>query len=387
VESDEILAQLDELDNGTISRRDLLRRTLIGGVGLASLGPLAALLAEDAEAAGPSLGLINKAKGEGQLNTIALPPDWANYGEILQKFQARYHIPITNANPVGSSAQENQALVSLRGQRRAPDVVDVSPSFAAAGKAAGLYIPFKVSTWKTIPKNMKDAGGAWTGDYWGVQSFITNLNVVKQAPNEWADLSSPTLKGKVAIDGDPRTAGDAFGAVYAAALAHGGSLDNIEPGIEYFAKLKKLGNFIPAQALTANIAKGATPVAIKWDYLNLAVKQEFRNNPSTKVTIPSTGVYGSYYCQALAKAAPHPNAAKLWLEYLYSDEGQLLFLKGFTHPARYLDLVARNKVPAKLANQLPPAKYYKNVRFASLTQIANAAKVVAAQWGPKVAGK
>jgi putative spermidine/putrescine transport system substrate-binding protein len=376
-----------------ISRREFLRWGALGGLSLAGLGSIASLLAEEATTALASTSdagrlsqLIAAAKKEGHLNVIALPPDWADYGEIMSTFKAKYGIPITDAAPNDSSAQENQAIISLKGQSRAPDVVDVAPSIAELGRKQGLYTPYKVSTWNTIPANMKDPHGYWVGDYWGVISFGSNLNVVKHPPKDWSDLLSPRYHGMVAIDGDPRTAGDAFGAVFAAALANGGSLNNIEPGIDFFAKLKKRGNFIPADALPANIAKGVTPIAIKWDYLNLASKKEFAGNPPFQVTIPKTGIYGSYYCQAISAYAPHPHAARLWEEFLYSDEGQLLFLKGYTHPARYHDLVKRHKVPHALAKQLPPASAYKHVKFATLEQIKAAAKVVQEQWGPKVAG-
>jgi putative spermidine/putrescine transport system substrate-binding protein len=378
-----------------MSRREALKRGLLGGAGLASLGSISSLVAlanaagvsaeELAATKGIPAKLIAAAKKEGKLNTIALPPDWADYGEIIQKFQAKYGITITNTNPDGSSGEEIQAVVSLKGQDRAPDVVDVGPSFADSGKKQGLFLPFKVSTWSTIPANMKDASGHWIGDYWGAQSFITNLHVAKQAPKDFSDLTSPKFKGMVALDNDPRSASDAFSAVFAASLANGGSLNNIEPGIEFFAKLKRLGNFITAAAHTAQIVQGATPVAIKWDYLNLADKA---GNPNVKlkVTVPKHGAYGGYYCQAINASAPNPNAAKLWLEYLYSDEGQLLFLKGYTHPARYLDLAKRGKIPANLAKRLPPASSYQHVKFASLSQIATASQVMNEQWGPKVLG-
>src|SRR5918911_3518941 len=83
--------------------------------------------------------LVAAAKEEGELNTIALPPDWANYGEIMKTFQDKYGITINNANPNGSSAEENQAVKSLKGQDRAPDVLDVRPGFAPRGKGGGLY--------------------------------------------------------------------------------------------------------------------------------------------------------------------------------------------------------------------------------------------------------
>jgi putative spermidine/putrescine transport system substrate-binding protein len=378
-----------------MSRREALKRGLLGGAGLASLGSISSLLAL-ADAHGVSAHeldaskstmtkLIAAAKKEGALNTIALPPDWANYGEIMQTFHSKYGITLTNSAPDDTSAQENQSIVTLKGQSRGPDAVDVTGSIALEGKKSGLYQPYKVSTWSTIPKSLKDSAGYYYGDYWGAMSFLSLNSVVKQAPKDWSDLLSPTLRNMVAIDGPPTTAGDAFGAVFAAALANGGSLNNIQPGIDFFVKLKKAGNWNPADCYTATILKGATPVAIKWDYLNLAVRDQGKaQGMGITVNIPKSGVYGGPYYQAISKYAPNPNAAKLWMEFLYSDQGQLLWLKGYTHPARYLDLAKRKKIPAALSKKLPPASAYSHVKFASLTQIANAQQVLQEQWSAKM---
>jgi putative spermidine/putrescine transport system substrate-binding protein len=360
----------------------------VGGLGLAGLGSLSSLLdiseALAREAEIPK-SLIAAAQKEGAINLIALPPDWADYGEIITKFQTLYRLSISNTNPDGTSAEENQAITTLKGQDREPDAVDVSGSAAQAGKAANLYQPYKVSTWSTIPAALKDADGYYYGDYWGAMSFLSLNSVVKHAPKDWSDLLSPTLRGKVAIDGKPYSAGDGFGAVMAASLANGGSLDNIEPGINFFVKLKKAGNWNPADAYTATILKGATPVAIKWDYLNLAVRDQGAvQGQKISVNIPRHGVYGGPYYQAISAFAPHPNAAKLWMEFLYSDAGQVFWLKGYTHPARYLDLAKRKKIPAALAKRLPPAAAYKNVTFATLAQIANANKVLTSEWDAKM---
>lgn len=383
------------------SRREFVRRGALGAAGVLSFGSLSALLEACSSSSSPSGGttslptalgsgglaaLVSAAKKEGKLNTIALPPNWANYGQIISTFQSQYKISITNASPNDSSAQENQAIVSLKGQSRGPDVVDVGPAFAAEGVTKGLYTPYKVATWDTIPASMKDPSGLWYGDYYGVISFGTNLNVQKTPPKDWSDLLNSRYHGQVAIDGDPRTANDAFSAVFAASLANGGSLDDIEPGINFFAKLKKAGNFVPADALPANIAKGSTPIAIIWDYLNLADKKTFAGNPPYDVSIPATGVYGGFYAQAVSKYAPNPMAARLWEEFIYSDQGQLLYLAGFTHPARYADMAQRGVIPASLSSQLPPAASYAGIQFATQAQITAATTVVTQQWGPKVAG-
>jgi putative spermidine/putrescine transport system substrate-binding protein len=233
---------------------------------------------------------------------------------------------------------------------------------------------------------MKHVNGYWCGDYFGVIAFGINKNVVKTVPQRWADLKKPEYKNKVALNGDPRRAAAAFSAVWSAALANGGSLDDITPGINFFAELKKLGNFIPVNKTPATIASGETPVTADWDYLQIGYKKEFAGKVDWQVVVLHDGVFGGYYCQAISATAPHPFAARLWMEYLYSDEGQILWLKGFAHPARFNDLVKRNVIPKDLLAKLPPAKFYAHVKFPTNAQNNKAQQVVANQWGPKVTG-
>jgi putative spermidine/putrescine transport system substrate-binding protein len=363
------------------------RRRLLGLAGAALAAAGVATVALGATGAGPSAKLVAAAKKEGKLNTIALPPDWANYGEIMSTFQKKYGIHITNANPSGSSAEENQAIVSLKGQSRAPDVVDDGPAFAIQGTQQGLFVPYKVSSWSTIPANMKDRAGHWYGDYYGVIAFGVNTKVVKDVPHTWADLLKPEYKNMIALNGDPRTAGAALAAVFAAALGNGGSLSNVQKGIDFFAKLKQAGNFLPVDATPSTIASGQTPITIDWDYLQLSYRKEAaKQGINWQVIVPKQGVYGAFYAQAINANAPNPNAARLWEEFLYSDQGQLLFLKGGAHPVRFADLVKRHKVPASMLEALPPASAYKAVKFASDVQQTKAKNLVAAQWGSKVAG-
>jgi len=327
--------------------------------------------------------LVKEAKKEGHLNTIALPPDWANYGEIMKTFQKKYKLGLTNDNPDGSSAQENQAIRSLKGDKRAPDVVDVGPSFAIAGANEGLYAKYFVRGWKSIPRAMKDGRGFWWGDYWGVISIGANRNIIQNVPKSFASLLKSEYKNKVALNGSPLTSGSAVAGVFAASIANGGSLNDIGPGIDFFAKLKKAGNFIPVQGTPQTVASGQTPIVIDWDYLNLAYGPEF---PAAKwaTNIPADGVYGAYYCQAINANAPHPFAARLWEEFLYSNQGQLLWLKGYSHPARFADMVAHKAVPAKLIKALPSPAAYAKVKFANSKQLAKAAQKIKDEWPSKV---
>lgn len=337
-------------------------------------------------------GLIAAANKEGAINLIALPYNWSNYGTattkgtVIGEFHTLYpSISISNASPDDSSAEELTAIQVDNGNSKTPDVVDVSPAVAAKGASAGNFAPYKVSTWADIPANMKAANGDWYGDYYGVISFGTNTTVVKNPPTNWSDLTQSQYKGKVAIDGNPASAGDAFAAVWAAALANGGSLDDIMPGLKFFQDLKSAGNFNATDCYPANIASGETPIAIEWDYLNLAYKKQYPTINYT-VSIPTTGKFGNFYCQAIAAKAPHPSAAQLWQEFIYSDQGQLLYLAGYAHPARYAALAAANKIPASLAALLPSASEYAGVQFPNLDQINKASATVTQFWNSMVGG-
>jgi putative spermidine/putrescine transport system substrate-binding protein len=375
-----------KVEEESMSRSAMLRRSAAAAVGLTILSsPAAAWAARAGEegamtAAGISLKeLIKRAKKEGQLNVIALPHSWANYGAIISTFKNKYGLKMDEANPDGTSAQENQAIRSLKGTSRAPDVVDVGPSFAIAGATEGLYVPYKVKTYKTIPKNMKDSRARWYGDYWGAISIGYNASLVKPAPKTFKDLLGSAYRNKVALNGNPLTSNSAVSGVFAAALANGGSLGNVGPGIDFFRQLKKAGNFIPVDGTPQTVASGQTPIVIDWDYLNLGYRKLYPA-ANWRTVVPSDGVYGSFYCQAINATAPHPNAARLWMEYLFSDQGQLLWLKGYSHPSRFQDLAKRKKIPAALLKALPSAKLYAKVRFATDAQQAAAKAKIAAEW-------
>lgn len=298
-------------------------------------------------------GLIAAAKKEGQLNVIALPRNWANYGELLDTFGKKYGIKIDSANPDGSSQDELNAVKSLKGQNRAPDVLDVGNTFAVQAASEGLLAPYKVQTWGDIADSLKEPSGKWFADYGGYISIGCNSAVVNPCPTSFADLTNAAYKGKIALNGDPTKAAAAFGGVFAAALANGGSFDDIQPGIDFFGKLKKSGNFIPVSATAATIAKNETPIVIDWDYLNAAKVAQV---PTWTTAVPKDGLFANYYDQAISAYAPHPAAARLWQEFLYSDEGQNLWLAGGARPVRAEAMVEAGTIDKEAYDALPPVE-------------------------------
>lgn len=326
--------------------------------------------------------LIQAAQEEGQLTTIALPHDWCNYGEMISTFSDKYGITINELDPNAGSGDELEAIRANKDNKgpQAPDVIDVGFAFGPQAQAEGLVQPYKVATWDTIPADLKDADGNWYGDYYGVLAFQVNTDAVANVPQNWSDLLKPEYRGQVALAGDPRTSNQAIQSVYAAALTNGGSLDDAAPGLDFFAQLNQAGNFVPVIAKQGTLATGETPIVVRWDYLALTDRDTFGDNPSTDIVIPANGVFGGVYVQAISAYAPHPNAAKLWMEYLYSDEGQLIWLKGYCHPIRYNDLVARNVIPQDLADRLPSADLYAQAVFPTIAQLETAKTLITEQW-------
>ncbi len=326
--------------------------------------------------------LAAAAKKEGSLNVIALPRNWANYGELLDSFKAKYGLKLNEINPDGSSAQELEAIKANKDNKgpQAPDSIDVGFGFGPDAASQDLVQPYKVSTWDTIPDTLKDKDGKWYGDYYGVLAFEVNTDIIKNVPQDWADLLKPEYKGQIALAGDPRQSNQAWSAVWAAALANGGSLDNPQPGLDFFAKLNKSGNLVPVIANVATIGKGETPIVLRWDYNALGDRDTMSGTVNIAVVVPPSGVIAGVYVQAISKYAPNPNAAKLWMEYLYSDAGQIGLLKGYAHPIRYNDLAKRGIIPADLAAKLPPAEVYAKAAFPTLDQITKAKEVITKNW-------
>lgn len=336
-------------------KRSIIAATFV--VAVASVGGQAiaadAGLATSAADFGGLDGLVAAAKAEGELNVIALPPDWANYGTMISTFEEKYGIKINSAQPDASSQDEINAAKQLKGRSRAPDVFDLGTNVAL--RNVDLFAPYKVATWADIPDELKDPNGVWVSDYGGYMSIGYDAGKVPEIKSV-GDLMKPEFKGKVALNGNPTQASAGFHGVMMASIANGGSADDVKPGLEFFKQLKAAGNFLPVDPTPATIASGQTPVVIDWEYLNVAQGQKLKGQIGWKLVVPDGAAVGAYYVQAINRDAPHPAAARLWQEFLYSDEGQNIWLRGFARPVRIDAMAEAGTVDKAAMAALPAAK-------------------------------
>ncbi len=331
-----------------------------------------------AASGGGMSALVKAAKAEGTLNVIALPPTWANYGNIISDFQKTYGIKVVSALPDGTSQQEVDAVKTEHGTAKAPDVLDVGLAVALANTS--LFAPYEVSTWSSIPTAQKASNGVWVEDYGGYMAVgysskfgtITSLN----------DLLKPQFKNAVALNGNPTSANAGLNGVMMASLAEGGSASSISAGVDFFKKLKAAGNFSPVSATGATIKAGTTPVVFNWDYLNLP---SYVGVSNWKVFIPQNAVLGGFYAQAINKGAPHPAAARLWEEFLYSQSasgGQNLWLQGGARPVEQTAMQSNGSIDSSAASKLPSVS--GTPVFLSQALSTSAADYLAANWAKAV---
>ncbi|TMC90941.1 MAG: extracellular solute-binding protein [Chloroflexi bacterium] len=333
--------------------------------------------------------LVSAAKAEGTLNVIALPPKWCNYGPapsgksptnfMIDAFKAQYPgITVVSANPNGSSQQEIDAINQQSGTSAAPDVVDVGVKAAVSNTS--IFAPYQVATWSDIPDSLKEATGLWYSDYGGFMAIgYDSKRVPGGTISSVADLLGPGFKSMVALAGDPTQSNQALNGVILASVANGGSLDDVSKGVAFFHQLKLAGNFVPVIGTSATVKAGQTPVLFQWDYNSLDHVSEV---PTWKVFVPANATIFGSYAQAISKTAPHPAAARLWEEFVYSDAGQNIYLKGACRPVRQTAMKTANTIDQTALAALPAVT--GTPQYPTQAQQVAAGAYVSANWAAAI---
>ncbi len=337
------------------------------------------------DAAGPSAppsgsvaGLVAAARQEGTLTTIGLLPDRCNYAEAIATFESKYRIKVDQLAPAADSADQLAAIRAGKDHpdAPAPDAIDIAAAAADQARTDGLLDPYQVATWGDIPTAAKDPDGFWYGGYYAVIAFESNTAAVPTPPQDWADLLRASHRRQVALAGDPRVDTQATQSVFAASLSQpGGSLDRAQPGLAFFRKLADAGNLLRTVATSATVGDGSTPIAIRWS--NLAVADQATGSPAIDVAIPEHGRLAGYNVQAISASARHPNAARLWMEFLFSDEGQIIWLGGGCNPIRFTAMQQADAIPAELLARVPDSS---GAVFPTPAQLDAATKVIHDGW-------
>jgi putative spermidine/putrescine transport system substrate-binding protein len=341
-------------------------------------------------------GLYQSARAEGRVNLIGVPPDWVNYDDIIAAFAADYPGVTPEPKAPDSSAADQLAAVEAQaGTEDMPDVLDIAPTLDVDAIDPSPWAPYQPTVWDDVPAILRGPDDEWVSSYFGVVAIATNADVLGDAPATFAQLRDPAYAGLVTLTGDPTEDAAAFAVVMAASLANGGSLDDVMPGIEYFADLRAGGILADPPTEQLPLDPVATPVVLGWSYdvQRLAASgipdENGDGEPDAppadlRWVVPTDGIYGASYDQGVVAEGPHPNAGRLWIEHMLSlDTGRLL-LAGGAIPARIQSLAATDGADLSVLGGLSPDELIAMVRFATPQQVAAALEVVVENWAPMV---
>lgn len=379
--------------NLAVKKHSTAIKQFVGGMTLIlSLPVLAACGASDSDnsaAEGQTIGddideIAELAKEEGEVRLIAYPETWANYKGHFEEFEKKYGVDVVVDSPDASSAEELQAVKNLKGQDTQPDVLDIGYSFTTPATSQGLVGEYKPTTWDSIPDNLKSEDGSWVGAYYGVLEVAVNTDEV-DVPTSFEDLKDPQYRGKIALPGDPRQGASSIATVFAASLANGGSLDDIGPGIDYFAELADMGNLVPVSDAASALTTGEAAVVFDWNYNWKGREDQLKaDGVKYETKILEDGVFGNYYAQPLTVDSPHPNAARLWVDWLTSDEGAEQYALGGAVPARFTELAKDGKLSQEALDNLPDPAILEKIELPNAEQGDAANAVIAQRWAQEV---
>jgi len=321
--------------------------------------------------------MVEGAKQEGELNSYGMSDDWVNLGNIWKAIEDKYDVV-----HVDTDMTSMEQITRLLAEKEAPilDVADIGFDSLGLLLEEDLAMEYKTIHFDKFEEDFRDPDGRWAIGYWGAIAFLVNTDLVENIPQSWGDLLKPEYYDMI-CSRDPRVSTYATGSVLAAAYANGGGEDNVQPGLDFFEQLRDSKNWREGVVLNvAAVQKGECPISIVYDFDGFN-KRDATGLP-LEVVIPSDGTVGMLFAQYINKYAPHPNAAKLAIDFFYSDEGQIMFAQGYAHPGRS-DVV----LPSDVASKLLPESAYGKLYFPSnLDDFSVAMQAIKDGWEAIVGG-
>jgi len=284
-----------------------IRRIAIGVALLAVFAWASASFAQDA-------ALIEAAKKEGKVawyTSLALPSSTA----LADLFMKKYKGIEVEVHRSGSQRVLQRAMQEVAAGIKNFDVIHTSDGgHFVLLKEKGLVMKYVPKGVESFPEGFKDKDGFHYGMRAGVSAILYNPNIVseKEAPKTWRDLLHPKWKGKM-VTAHPGYSGFIMTHVLAFVNLY---------GWEYFKELAKNRLHIVQSGNdpVGVVASGERPVAANCtEYF--AYKNMKKGNP-IKIVYPKEGVPLVISPTAIAKDAPHPNAAKLFTDFIFSKEAQ-----------------------------------------------------------------
>src|ERR1700722_10291911 len=286
---------------------------------------IVALVARNATAADSAL--IEAAKKEGQVvwyTTLVVNQIVRPLKDAFEKKYPGVTLQYTRADDLVTAAK---ILAEGQAGRMQADILDsISGMFAL--QEAGLLAPFAVPNAADYPAELKAKDGYWTAVimYVFTPGINTTLLPKDQAPKTFADLLDPKLKGKMAWNGSSMAGAFGFVANILTTMGEDKGMDYLRA----LAKQQVVNVDASSRAVLDQVIAGEYWINLM-AFNHHTVISARKGAPSDWLKIEPAPV--TLDAVGLVKDAPHPNATRLLLEFLLSEDGQKVFQQNDYLPA------------------------------------------------------
>jgi putative spermidine/putrescine transport system substrate-binding protein len=313
--------------------------------------------------------------------TYATTNSWGNYGEQFTTFcQQKFGFDCNR--PERSQAEDivsAQEIQKFDAEKNNPGAIlaDVGLMFIPQAEKVGILADYEPPNASVLPSHLHGPG--WVSTFVGVPAFLVNKSFLEShglpIPRSWHDLLNPAYAKLIGLGKIGVSASGTYSFV-AMNLAAGGSLTDWAPGVAYARQL------VPNLTSSASIdpfEKGEVPISVRFDFNHATWLETLRARAvDAELIVPSDGsVYAESTLMMNRYDTAHADFGKMFMEWVLTDEAQVLFAKFGARPIRSVVGDARVVVPEEArVNWLPDADYsgvaevdYRNIDPSQLADI------------------
>ena len=295
---------------------------------------------------------VNAANFPDKLFVYAVQTGWSNWGAQMEAFDEQYGVPLND-----DQRSSGEALNDLRNNAQDPthSAYNGGYTFGILAMQDDLTQAYKPANWDKVPDKLKTDNGHMTATRRMTTTVTYRKDLYEEQgidpPETWEDLRKEEIAANTQFQ--PPNAAVGLAGALSINNAYGGSLDDVQPAIDYYNEMKDQGAVF-AGNVEQKFTKGEVTTFVEYDYTGLDLKYNADSIDEEKVGVKlltgpdgEKGAFNQPYGFGMLAGAPNPGACKLFMDYVLSKEGQRRFLDAFVRPIRAPELDMPDQFPSQ----------------------------------------
>ncbi len=295
-----------------------------------------------------------------KLYVYAVQSGWSNWPAIMTAFEEKYGVALND-----DDRSSGEALKDLRAHAQNPthSAYNGGYTYGILAMQDDLTQAYKPANWDKVPDKLKSDNGHMTATRRMTTAVTYRKDIYEERgldePETWDDLLHPDVTKDLALQ--TPTAAVGLASALSVNNARGGSMDDVQPVVDYYKQIKEGGAEFTDNFL-AQFTKGEYATFVRYDYSGLNLKYNNDDIAEENVGVAllkgkngNKGAFNQPYGFGMLKGAPNPGACKLFMDYVLSKEGQKKFLDAYVRPIRAPEL--------EMPDEFPSQQVYSNTEF------------------------